>query len=464
MKIDCKRLTVVTVLIGLFVSFPLLAVESEANNALIERGKYIAIAADCAACHRQAVENGVPFAGGYAIASPMGNIIASNITPSRQFGIGNYTEIQFADAVRRGVAQDGRNLYPAMPYTAYYGISDQDIHALYAYFMQGVKPADIAPTAVTDLGFPFNIRQVMLGWNLLYRKEKQLEKQAGISEQLYRGQYLVEVLGHCSTCHTPRNMMMAEKSSLYLSGSPLGGWYAPNITSDSSGIAGWSQRDLVTYLQTGHLANKAQAAGPMAEAVEKSFRFMTDEDLNAMAAWIKQVPAVSTPVATKSPRSLATDINNVIIGQGNQASLVDISQTDGATLYESACASCHGRQGQGTADNFYPSLTHNSAVSGPGPQNLVMTIVMGIQRKGSDGEVSMPAFGQQMNNEQIASLSNYVRNQFANIDDRLTAENVQMLRNGGELPFIVLYLNWLMGGGAVIVLLILFGLMRLRKR
>ena len=465
MKIHFKFLAIVAVMAGLLASFSLQAEDAEANKALIERGKYIAIAADCGACHRQAVENGVPFAGGNAIQSPMGRIIASNITPSQQFGMGNYSEAQFADAVRKGVTQDGRNLYPAMPYTAYHGITDDDIHALYVYFMQGVKAADIAPTAVTRLGFPFNIRQVMWGWNLLYRSEKPFEQQTNLSEQLNRGRYLVDVLGHCSTCHTPRNMMMAEKTSLNLSGSPLGGWYAPNITPDSSGIAGWSQSDLVTYLKTGHLAGKAQAAGPMGEAVENSFRFMTDEDLNAMAAWIKQVPAVATPVATKSaqPR-LLTDINNVIIGQGDPSSLADYSQTNGAMLYESACASCHGHQGQGTSDNFYPSLINNSAVSGPGPQNLVMTIVEGIHRKGSDSDVSMPAFAQQMNNGQIASLSNYVRSQFANIDDRLSAEDVQTLRHGGEPPFIVRYLYWLIGAGIVIVLLILFGLMRLRKR
>ena len=272
------------------------------DEVMIQRGKAIAIAADCGACHRQAAKNSAPFAGGYAIDSPMGRIIASNITPSRQFGIGSYTEQQFADALRKGQAADGSSLYPAMPYTAYQGMTDDDVHALYLYFMQGVKPVDRAPEEQTALSFPFNLRQLMWGWNLLYLNGQQGENQAALSDKLHRGRYLVDVLAHCSTCHTPRNMAMAEDQSRYLAGSPLGGWYAPNITSDPSGLAAWRQSDIVTYLKTGHVAGKAQAAGPMAEAVDHSFRYMPDDDLQAIAAWIKQVPAIQSAQAVAGTR------------------------------------------------------------------------------------------------------------------------------------------------------------------
>lgn len=468
MKTRHKLFTLSLLLTGLSHSFAAAAAaaEPESSAALIEHGKYIAVAGDCNACHRQAVDNGLPFAGGYAISSPMGNIISSNITPSKQFGIGDYTEQQFADAVRKGVLPKGKNLYPAMPYTSYHSMTDADIHALYVYLMQGVKPADFAPAAHTDLSFPFNIRQIMWGWNLLYRSSAPFENQADLSAQLNRGKYLVDVLAHCSTCHTPRNFMMAEKGGLNLSGSPLGGWYAPNITPDESGIADWSQPDIVTYLKTGHLTDKAQAAGSMAEAVENSFRFMTDDDLNAMAAWIKQVPAVHTKTNTTSvqPPPVADDTDSIITGQGAQGSLADSSTTNGAKLYENACASCHGHDGQGTHDNFYPSLTQNRAISAPFAQNLVMTIAEGIHRKSSDSDVSMPAFNQQLNDAQIASVSNYVRLHFAGIHDNIKAADVQTLRNGGEAPFIMRYLNALMAMGVVIVAAVLWGIWKWWKR
>ncbi|MGF6192727.1 c-type cytochrome [Serratia sp. 2723] len=458
MKIPFGFLAATVLFIGFSHSLTVFATD----KALVERGRYIAIAADCGACHRQAINHGVPFAGGYAIESPMGRIIASNITPSKQYGIGNYSEQQFANAVREGVAADGRNLYPAMPYTSYRDMTTADVQALYAYFMQGVEPADIPPSARTDLSFPFNIRQIMWGWNLLYLSGASADKAEALPGSLERGKYLVEVLAHCSACHTPRNLMMAEQSSLNLSGSPLGGWYAPNITPDKSGIGDWSQRDLVTYLKTGHLVGKAQAAGAMAEAVENSFSLMTDDDLNAIAAWVKQVPAIPTAVADIGLQSSrgGVDINSVLTGRGI---LTDSSTTDGAKLYENACASCHGHEGQGTDDSFYPALTRNRAVYALGPQNLVMVIVEGIQRKTSNTDISMPAFAEQLNNAQIASVSNYVRSRFAGIDDKMTAQDVQTLREGGEAPFIMRYINWLMTAGILVLVCLLGGFWYWRK-
>ena len=437
----------------------------ENTEQLIQQGKYIATAADCGACHRQTKEDGEPFAGGYAIDSPMGRIIASNITPSKQFGIGNYTESQFADAVRKGVAANGDNLYPAMPYTAYHAMTDADIHALYTYFMKGVTPVDHAPDSKTELSFPFNIRQIMWGWNLLFSSQKPFEAPEGGSEQLSRGKYLTEVLGHCSTCHTPRNVMMAEIGDKNLSGSALGGWYAPNITPDSSGIGDWSQQDIVTYLKTGHVAGKAQAAGPMAEAVEHSFSHLSDSDLNAIAAWVKQVPSVSTEKAETSHSLPATpDINQVVHGQGSQASLAESAGTDGAELYNGACASCHGIHGQGTKDNFYPSLTHNSAVSSATPQNLVMTIIEGIHRKSSDSDVAMPAFKDQLTDAQVAAITSFVRLHFAGIDHNVTAGQVSTWRQGGEKPFIVKYINLLMTVGIVLAIIVIAAILAGIKR
>lgn len=436
------------------------------NQNLVAKGQYLATAADCAACHNGTDEQQSPFAGGYSIDSPMGKIIASNITPSKQFGIGNYTEQQFADAVRKGVAADGTHLYPAMPYTAYQGLTDADVKALYAYFMQGVEPVDKAPAEQTELSFPFNVRAAMAGWNLLFADAKPFEAPQGMPADIAHGKYLTDVLAHCGTCHTPRNALMAEDNSQYLAGAALGGWEAPNITSDkTTGIGNWSQQQLEQYLKTGSVPNLSQAGGPMAEAVEHSFRFLTDEDIRDIAAYIKQVPAIKTAAAnvhsTATPK--LTDINQVITGQGEQKTLADSSTVDGAKLYDSACASCHGRNGQGTADHFYPSLTSNTAVTAALPNNLVMTISHGLSRKGNDVDVLMPAFGRDMTDAQIAAVSNYVRLHFGNIDDGLTGKDVANITSGGPAPFIVRYINLLMALGVIIVLLMLFVIFRRKK-
>ena len=443
------------------------SVFADDNQDLVSKGKYLATAADCAACHNGTDAQRSAFAGGYTIDSPMGKIIASNITPSKQFGIGNYTEQQFADALRKGIAADGSHLYPAMPYTAYQGLTDADVKALYAYFMHGVKAVDKAPTEKTELAFPFSVRQAMFGWNLLYTDAKPFEAPQGMAANVAHGKYLSDVLAHCGTCHTPRNAMMAEDNSQYLAGGSLGGWFAPNITSDKeSGIGNWSQLQLEQYLKIGSVPNLSQAGGPMAEAVEHSFRFLTDSDIRDIAAYIKQVPAIHT--ATAKVRSGAApavkDINQVITGQGEQKTLADSSTVDGAKLYDNACASCHGRNGQGTADHFYPSLTSNTTVTAALPNNLVMAISHGLSRKGNDVDVLMPAFGRDMSDAQIAAVSNYVRLHFGNIDDGLTAKDVANITSGGPAPFLVRYINLLMALGVVIISLVLFALFRRKKR
>ncbi len=459
------RIVLIMLVTGLFgINYALGAEPTFEQTQLIKKGEYLAIVADCAACHRPIEETGKPFSGGYTIDSPMGKIIASNITPSDSYGIGKWTEQQFADALRKGINAKGDHLYPAMPYTSYQQITDEDIHALYTYFMQGIAPVDKAPNQQTSLSCPFNIRQLMWGWNLLFTHEKPFTPSATSSAQPNRGHYLVDALAHCSTCHTPRNALMAETSSQYLAGAALGGWYAPNITSDKeSGIGTWSTDDIVTYLKTGHVNDKAQAAGPMAEAVEHSFRKMSDDDLHAMALWIQQVPAITTPTANRSQSQAQPDINAVITGQGNQASLANSSTTDGAVLYESACASCHGRQGEGTSDHFYPPLTHNTAVSSITPNNLIMTISEGLVRQGQDTTVSMPAFNQQLSPAQIASVTQYVRQHFAGIDSPVSAEQVKQLQEGGEAPFIVKYTWPMLIGGLILLALLILIVMR-RKR
>lgn len=407
------------------------AASSDASD-IMARGKYLSIAADCIACHT--APKGKPYAGGYAIASPMGTIWSSNITPSAKDGIGSYTEAQFAQALRVGVRPDGSHLYPAMPYVSYAQMTDADVAALYQYFMKGVAPVD-TPAPETKLPFPFNIRAAMAVWNLMYAPSHTgFTPEAGKSAQYVRGQYLVTALEHCAECHTPRNFMMALDTSRSLSGGQVGSWYAPNITADPvSGIGGWSDQDLYAYLKTGHVMGLAQAAGPMAEAVQNSLQYLNDADLRAMVTYLKQGAPVrdindaqarnTFGEAAPKPEAALTGAQNV--GMTNP----------GWTIYSNTCAACHGAQGQGSAD--YPSLFHNTATGAQNPNNLIATILFGVHRTVNGKAVDMPAFGpdasftERLSDQDVADVSNYVLNTFGNPSQVVSAADVQTLREGG---------------------------------
>jgi mono/diheme cytochrome c family protein len=326
------------------------AYAGEADNAqLIKRGQYLATAGDCVACHTAA--KGKPFAGGLSLATPIGEIFSTNITPSRSAGIGNYTEQQFSDAVRKGIRADGAHLYPAMPYTSYAQVSDEDMKALYTYFMQGVAPVD-EHSRDTALPFPFSIRMSMAVWNMMFLDSKPFEADPSKSAEWNRGAYLVKGLAHCSACHTPRNTLMAEDKSLDLAGGSIGGWFAPNITSDAnSGVGTWSEQELADYLRTGHAIDKAQAAGPMAEAVDNSLRHLTSADLYAMAVYLKSVPPVHAQADTRPATTWGKPTADVDEVRG-VAWPADANQLSGAQLYDGYCASCHQAKGEGVNPGF----------------------------------------------------------------------------------------------------------------
>ena len=462
------RIAAFTVAVSLL---PGIALAEDANAQLIAKGRYVAIAADCIACHT-APKGGQPFAGGYVIASPMGGIVASNITPSTTAGIGGWTEAQFIRAVRKGIAPGG-HLYPAMPYTSYKSISDDDMHALWTYLRADVKPVDTPLAAKTDLAFPFNQRWLMAGWNLLYARGEPAVAAEVAPGGPKRGEYLVNTLAHCAACHSPRTMLLGENAGAFLAGGDLGGWKAPNITSDAvSGIGGWSEQELVDYLRTGRAPGKSQAAGPMAEAVTHSLRFLDAADLHAMAAYLKTVPAVRD-AGQEVPAYAGAGAKPVAVGAVDvgvdraPTALTDGALRDGQRLYVAACASCHQADGQGTRDQFYPSLTHNSATGGMSAANLVMTIVDGVERETSHGTVSMPAFADQLDEAQIAAVSNYVLRQFGNAKLEVTEGDVHAWRKGGEKPILLRATPYLMVAGPVIVLVLLVLLvawLRRRKR
>ena len=397
----------------------------ETSDSTASSGKRLAIAADCVACHT--APGGKAFAGGYPLSSPMGTIYSTNITPSKTAGIGNYTSEQFARAVRDGVAADGTRLYPAMPYTSYSKITDSDIAALYDYFMHEVPPAD-TPNRKTALEFPFNVRASMIGWNALYHSPTRFTPDAAKSAEVNRGDYLVNALAHCDTCHTPRNVLMAADNSKALAGASLGSWYAPNITSDKvSGIGAWSKSEIVAYLRTGHVEGKAQAAGPMAEAVENSLQHLGSDDLQAIADYLLQTTPVKTG-ETKARHEFGQASADELTLRGGKP-----ADNPGWHIFSGTCANCHQPDGQGTKE--YPSLFHNTATSRR--DNLIAAIVYGVHREVDGVAIDMPAFGpdalftDRLNDQQIADVSNYVLSRYGNADAVVTAADVALAREGG---------------------------------
>ena len=389
---------------------------SPINSDLANRGAYIARTADCMACHRE------DYSGGVAIETPIGNIYSTNITPSQRYGIGNYTENDFRKALQKGRAPT-HQLYPAMPYPSYHGMADADISALFAYF-QTVSAVEEAPEKITKLPFPLNIRTLMLAWNVI--NVPSTENRAGLTQTQQRGEYLVNNLEHCGTCHTPRNFTQGLDKKKYLSGAPLGKWYAPNITPDNdSGIGRWSENDIVTYLRTGMLDKRAYAGGPMAEAVAHSTRYLSDNDLSAMAAYLKVVPIIKTddyviPIDTsRLPNPVSSSITYNLIEQKDylaQAKAITNNNVNNSlkALYLAACGSCHGVDGYAQPDARYASIVGLSSIRRVKPDALINVIAYGA--KGAlNTAPKMPGFSKELSHAQIASITNYVRINFGGL-------------------------------------------------
>lgn len=407
---------------------------SASNSDLANRGAYIARTADCMACHRE------DYSGGVAIETPIGNIYSTNITPSKRYGIGNYTQADFAKALRKGRSPN-HQIYPAMPYPSYHGMTDDDISALFAYF-QTVAIVDKPPEKTTHLPFPLNIRSLMLAWNVI--NVPSTENRTDLTPVQQRGEYLVNNLEHCGTCHTPRNLTQGLDKDRYLSGAPLGKWFAPNITPDiDTGIGRWSERDIVTYLRTGKLDKRAYAGGPMAEAVGHSTRYLTDDDLSAMASYLKVVPAIKTddyliPVnIARLPNPVSTSITYDLIEQKDylaqtkaKTALLSQNTNDShspKSLYLAHCASCHGVDGYAQPDARYASIVGLSSIRRAKPDALISVIAFGA--KGAFNTApKMPGFNEDLSHAQIADITNYVRINFGGLTtSRVSASDVERI-------------------------------------
>ncbi|NVN87809.1 MAG: molybdopterin-dependent oxidoreductase [Rhodopseudomonas sp.] len=369
------------------------------SAATIARGQQLAALGNCMVCHTQA--NGVVNAGGRAIATPFGTIYSTNITPDSETGIGAWSYPAFERAMRDGIHRDGRQLYPAFPYSHFAKTNDADLQALYAYLM--AETPIRAENRATELRFPFNWRPLMAGWNALFHRAELLEADPTKSELWNRGAYLVEGLGHCGVCHSPRNAFGAEKTNAYLAGGFAEGWEAPPLTSLSRAPIPWSEDELFTYLRTGESRFHGVAAGPMAPVV-RGLAGLPEHDIRAMAVYLSSFNDVA--ITPSAQDELASKLE---LSTGTRT--VSASQI-GARLYEGACAVCH-RVGGPALFGSRPSLALNSNLHSDTPGNLIRIILHGIASPVSSDLGYMPAFKDSLNNDQVAELASYLRQRFA---------------------------------------------------
>ena len=388
------------------------------NASPIERGEYLARAADCMVCHT--APGGKEYAGGFAFKLPFGTLYSTNITPDKETGIGNYTDQQFLDAVRSGKRHDGARLYPAMPYTSYTYMTDADTLAVKAYLFS-LAPVRAAPPENT-LAFPFNQRWAMTFWSALFNPDTRFEPDTSQSPEWNRGAYLVEALAHCGECHTPRNLGFALDNRKKFAGALTAGWRAFNITSDkTTGLGSWSDDDVVSYLSIGHAKGHGTASGPMGEAVDHSFSKMAPTDIKAMVAFLRTVPAVPSPdlpakLAPPAPPSHRDGMTANALGK---------------TVFQGACVSCHGWTGE-SALSPMATLTGAWAVNDPGATNVAQIVISGTKRHTPQGALSMPAFGKSHSDTEIAAVANYVTARFGSKGSQITASDVADLRKQTE--------------------------------
>jgi mono/diheme cytochrome c family protein len=306
-------------------------------------------------------------------------------------------------------------------------------------------------------------------WNALFLKDSRFKADPANSAAWNRGAFLVTTLEHCSACHSPRNLLMAERTSRAFAGGPVGVWYAPNISSDpDSGIGGWSQEELVQYLKTGAVYSKSQAAGGMAEAVEHSLQYLQPQDLDAIATYIKTIAPIRDRAATLAafaygqPANFEAALRGVATGAGSAAS--------GAALYSGYCASCHQPSGGGSADQAYPSLFHNTSTGANQADNLIAAILYGVDRDVGGQRAFMPRFDeasyvQSLTDEQVATVGNYVLQTFGNPTVRISAKDVATARKGGSLsPLIELVDFGALLAAAVAIALIGLAVLLVRRR
>ena len=391
------------------------------DPALIARGQYLSRAADCAACHT--APGGRPFAGGLGMQTPMGTLYSTNITPDPVTGIGAYDYADFERAVRRGIRHDGQPLYPAMPYASYVIASDDEIRALYAYFMGAVQPVR-QHNADSTIPWPANMRWPLAWWQLLFARPRSFVADPSLDAGQQRGAELVEGLAHCGACHTPRGVafqetaMADDESRRFLSGSVLEGWYAKNLRNEATGLASWSQDEIVEFLRTGR-TDRSAAFGGMADVVEHSTQYLTDADLLAMARYLKQLP----PRAGRSTQWIAgPDTTTTALRDGDY-------RVEGSLAYAEHCQACHRADGRGMP-RIYPALAGNSIVFADDPSSLVQVTLAGGRTPHTPHDrmaFSMPGF-EHLPNAQLAQILTFIRSSWGNQASAVSEADIARMR------------------------------------
>jgi mono/diheme cytochrome c family protein len=395
-----------------------------ADQQLVARGAYLAKAGDCIACHTSL--GGKPFAGGLAMATPIGTLYSTNITPDKVHGIGSYTEHDFDQALRHGVRKDGTSLYPAMPYPSYAKLLPADVSALYAYFMRGV-PAEPTPNRATDISWPLSMRWPLRLWRGAFAPDVALAPaagQSGAAGSVQRGRYLVEGLGHCGACHTPRAVSMQEKAliddgSAYLSGGLVDGYLASSLRGDAKdGLGMWTEQDIVTFLKSGRNGHSASFGG-MADVIKNSTQFMTDDDLHAMARYLKTLKSVR-PAEAKLAYNAQT----------HEALRTGKDMSSAALTYLNNCAACHRSSGKGY-DQTFPALALSPTINADDPGSLISIVLQGAKMPGTASaptEFAMPAFSKRMTDQDVAEVLTFVRRSWGNNAPAVTASMVAKVR------------------------------------
>ncbi|MGP4669624.1 c-type cytochrome [Agrobacterium pusense] len=383
---------------------------------LLARGEMVARQADCVACH--STPESKPFVGGLEMGTPLGSIFATNITPDKETGIGNYSLADFDRAVRHGVTPDGRRLYPAMPYPSYVKITDEDISALYAFFMDGVQPAN-QPNKQTGIEWPLNMRWPLAIWNAVFVDAGVYAEKPGQDPQWSRGAYLVQAAGHCGACHTPRSVTMNEKamdetSPAFLSGALLDGWYAPSLRQDhNTGLGRWSEDDIFQFLKNGRNQH-AVVFGSMTEAYNNSLQFMTDDDLRAIGRYLKSLPG--EPSRDGQPwQYVQTQIDR---------------NRPGAQTFAAKCSFCHGPDGRGQNEWIPPLAGAASSLTFENASQINVTLNGSgrVVANGIPDAYRMPPYRAQLSDKEIADVLSYVRSAWGNHGGAVTSEEVKALR------------------------------------
>jgi mono/diheme cytochrome c family protein len=374
-----------------------------ATAELVAQGEYIARAADCAACHTQ--PGGKPFAGGVAFKLPFGTLYSTNITAYRETGIGQWSDDDFVRALHQGVAKDGRNLYPAFPYTSYTAMTRDDAVAIKAYLFS--LPTVHAPDTPDQLPFPFNQRWTLTFWKWMFLDEHRFRADPARSESRNRGSYLSTALGHCGECHTPRNILMGMSTRKAFAGAEVSGWDAYNLTSDpASGLGEWTDTQLQQFLSTGHAENHGPAAGPMADVVENSTRYLTPEDIQAMVIYLRGLPAQSGGYQIQAAAPPAS------------------TDSRGRRLFVQACTGCHLLDGEGR-QSPWAALRGDRSTRESSGTNVVQVLIQGSQIETRQGSMFMHSFADGYSNDELAAIGNFVIGQFGLRQGTISPEQIR---------------------------------------